>query len=257
MHSTGNLGFQQAVDLGLRLVDTPYTLILNDDVEMISEHWFQGTMDTFTKVEEATPTRPALLVNVGSVKLPDWSVGKPKGEDHYILPYKSEYTKEDWDFLVNEDHYVNEHLTIRKGSVIDGINLYASMIDTKKLLEVGGLDHLWYPGSAGDYDLSCIASMFGYRCVGTTLSWCFHWWSKTFEDTEQMQLLVQDELKHLDLREKWGSREDGKPIHDLWGVRCNLENCDEIMHTDDGIKAICPKHPESVYAMPENTIAPL
>jgi GT2 family glycosyltransferase len=251
LHSTGNLGFQQAIDLGVRLVDTPYTLVLNDDVEFISNRWFAGIMDTFLKVTKATPTRPPLLVNAASIKLPDWSVGKPKGEDHYILPYKDTYTDEDWDFLVNEDHFVNEHLTITVGSVVDGINLYASMIDTKKLLEVGSLDHLWYPGSAGDYDLSCLASMFGYRCVSTTLSWVFHHWSKTFEDEEHMQLLVQDELKHLDLRDKWGDR------FDLWGVRCTQKGCEEIMHTDDGIKATCPKHPEEVYAIPENTIAPL
>jgi hypothetical protein len=251
LHSTGNLGFQQAVDIGLRLVDTPYTLILNDDVFFINSGWYQGVMDTFAMVEKATPSRPAMLVNVGSIKLPDWSVGKPKGEDHHILPLKKEYTEEDWRFLIDEPHYVNEHLTIRPNSVIDGINLYCSMVDTKKLLQVGGLDHLWYPGSAGDYDLSCIASMHGYRCVGTTLSWCYHYWSQTFEDSEHMQLLVQDELKHVDLREKWGNRMD------LWGVRCSRNDCDEIMHTDDGDSAKCPKHPNEVYKIPDNTIMPL
>ena len=251
LHRTGNLGFQQAVDLGIRLVDTPYTLILNDDVEFVNSGWYAGVMDTFDKVAKASPTRPAMLVNVGSIKLPDWSVGKPKGEDHYILPYKKDYTEEDWRFLIDEPHYVNEHLEIQPGSVIDGINLYCSMADTKKLLEVGSLDHLWYPGSAGDYDLSCIASMFGYRCVGTTLSWVYHHWSQTFEDEEQMQLLVQDELKHTDLREKWADRMD------LWGVRCSQKGCDEILHTDDGQKAVCPKHPNEIYAIPENSIMPL
>lgn len=251
VHYTGNLGHSHASNLGIQLVQTPYVTFLNDDVEFIHKSWWQGVLDTFEKVEKATPTRPPLLVNVASIKLPDWSVGKPKGEDHYILPYKEQYTDEDWDFLVNQEHYVNEHLTIQPGSVIDGINLYCSVADTRKLLEVGMTDEFFYPGSANDYDLSCKASMYGYRCVGTTLSWCFHHWSKTFENEEQMHLLVQDELKHLDLKEKWGDR------FDLWGVRCSKENCEEIMLTEDGIKAICPKHPDEVYAMPENTIAPL
>ena len=253
VHHTGNLGHSHATNLGIQLVQTPYVTLLNDDVLFIGGgDWWQGVLDTFEMIEKATPTRPALLVNVASIKLPDWSVGKPKGEDHYILPYKNEYTEEDWNFLVNEDHYVNEHLTIRKGSVIDGINLYCSVANTKRLLEVGLIDEYFYSGAANDYDLCCRASMFGYRCVGTTLSWCYHHWSKTFENDELREKMVQPELLHLDLKDKWGPDR-----FDLWGVRCNLEGCDEIMHTNDGIKATCPKHPESVYAMPENTIAPL
>lgn len=255
LHYTGNLGHSQATNLAMRLVETPYVTFLNDDVEFIHKDWWRGIMDTFTKVEKATPTRPPLLVNAASIKLPDWSVGKPKGEDHYILPYKRDYTDEDWHSLVNDPHYVNEHLTIQPGTVIDGINLYCSVADTRRLIEVGMTDDFFYPGNANDYDLCCRASMFGYRCVGTTLSWVFHHWSVSFQsvaDKEEMQALVQDELKRDDhLRDKWGDR------FDLWGVRCSRKDCDEIMHTSDGVKAICPKHPDEVYAMPENTYMPL
>ncbi len=251
VHSSGNLGHSQATNLGIQLAQTPYVTMLNDDVFFLNERWWDGVMDTFEKVEKATPSRPALLVNVASIKLPDWSVGRPKGEDHYILPLKDEYTKEDWEFLVNEPHYVNEHLTITPGSVIDGINLYCSVVDTQKLLEVQLLDEFWYPGSANDYDLCCRASMFGYRCVSSTLSWVFHHWSKTFENDELRMQMVQQELQHLDLKDKWGDR------FELWGTRCTKEACDEIMHTTDGVVAVCPKHPDSVYAMPENTVAPL
>lgn len=253
-HYTGNLGHSHASNLGIQLAQTPYVTMLNDDVEFINDKWWQGVLDTFTKIEKATPTRPALLVNVASIKLPDWSVGKPKGEDHYILPYKEQYTDEDWEKLVNEPHYVNEYLTIQPGSVIDGINLYCSVADTKKLLEVGLIDELWYPGNANDYDLCCRASMFGYRSVGTSLSWVFHHWSTTFESVdaeEDMRRMVQDELKHGDLGEKWGDR------FDLWGIRCNRKDCDEIMMTTDGIKAVCPRHITEVYAIPENTIEQL
>lgn len=133
LHFTGNLGHSQATNLGVTLAQTPYVTFLNDDVEFVNRKWWQGVLDTFDKVAEATPTRPALLVNVASIKLPDWSVGRPKGDDHYILPYKEDYTEEDWESLVNDEHYVNEHLTITPGSVIDGINLYCSVVDTRKL----------------------------------------------------------------------------------------------------------------------------
>lgn len=251
VHHTGNLGHSQATNLGVQLTQTPYVTFLNDDVEFVHKGWWQGVIDTFAMVEKATPTRPAIMVNAASIKLPDWSVGKPKGEDHYILPYKEEYTDDDWRSLIDEEHYVNEHLTIKPGSVIDGINLYCTVVDTKKLLEIGLLDEYFYPGSANDYDIGCRASMFGYRCVGTTLSWVFHHWSQTFQDAEQMQALAQDELKHLDLKDKWGDR------FDLWGVRCSRKDCDEIMHTTDGVRATCPKHPDEVYAMPETTVDPL
>lgn len=251
LHHTGNLGHSQATNLGVQLAQTPYVTMLNDDVEFININWWQGILDTFDKVAKATPTRPAMMVNAASIKLPDWSVNRPKGDDFYILPHKENYTDEDWDFLVNQDHYVNKHLTITVGSVVDGINLYCTVVDTKKLLEVGMIDELYYPGSANDYDIGCRASMFGYRCVSSTLSWVFHHWSKTFENDELRNALVQDELKHLDLKDKWGDR------FDLWGVRCTQKSCNEILSTEDGIKATCPKHPGEVYAIPETTIEQL
>lgn len=249
IHRTGNLGHSQGSNLGIRLVETPYVTLLNDDVEFVSPHWWQGVMDTFIKVEKATPDRPALLVNVASIKLPDWSVGRSGGDDFYILPYKEDYSEEDWDFLVNHDHYVNEHLTIQPGSIIDGVNLYCSVVDMKRFYEVGYLDDFWYPGNANDYDLSCRAGMFNYRCVSTTLAWVFHHWSKTFHSTEEMQALVQPELSKGDLRDKWGDR------HDIWGARCPV--CQETMLTKDGEVAHCPKHPQETYQIPPLTMMPL
>lgn len=244
-HKLGNLGHSQATNLGIRLAQTPYVTFLNDDVEFVHSGWWQGILDTFTKVREATPHRPAMLINAASIKLPDWSVGKPQGEDHYILPYKENYGDEDWDFLVKDSHYVNEHLTIEPGSVIDGINLYCSVADREKLLEVGLLDEYWYPGMANDYDLSCRASMLGYRCVGTTLSWVFHHWSKTFNGV--MPVGFMDEaLRHGDLRDKWGSQ------FDLWGVKCS--ECDGILQATKGATvAICPDHSNQAFRLPKLT----
>lgn len=243
---TGNLGFQKANNLALRLTETPYFCFLNDDVEMISPKWWQGVLDTFEKVGKATPSRPPLLVNVASIKLPDWSVGLPKGQHHYILPYKKEYPDEDWDFLVNEPHFVNEHLTIQPGSVIDGINLYCSVARTDLLKKVG-IDDFFYPGSAGDYDMANTASLWGYRCIGTTLSWCYHHWSVSFEAInveESIKRLAIPELHHTDLREKWWTN------FEMWGTNCPV--CGEILRTEDGILATCPKHQDQIYPIPKN-----
>lgn len=249
VHHTGNLGHSQASNLGIKLVETPYVTFLNDDVEFVNSGWWQGVLDTFEQVEKATPDRPAIMVNPASIKLPDWSVGRISGDDFYILPYKEEYSEEDYQSLINEDHYVNEHLTIKPGSVIDGINLYCTVADTKKLIEVGMVDDFWYPGNANDYDLSCRASMYNYRSVGTTLSWVYHHWSKTFHTEKDKEKLLQPELVKGDLRDKWGKRLD------IWGVKC--PQCETVMLTTDGLVATCPKHPSETYDIPQNTFVPL
>ena len=254
VHYTGNLGFAQATNLGISLVQTPYFMMCNDDVEFLHPKWWGGVVDTFDKVERATPNRPAVIVNPSSTRLPDWSIGKKSGEHHDIIPYKEEYTDEDWDFLINEDHYVNEHLTIKPGSVMDGVTMYASVCHTQRFLKIGMLCEKYYPGAGEDYDYSCRASMFGFRSVGTTLSYVFHHWSTSFkamQDEEEIKSLKIPELNWNQNHEKWG---DG---FDIWGVRCSRGDCDQIMHTIDGEQASCSKHPDSVYDMPETTIAPL
>jgi GT2 family glycosyltransferase len=254
-HTTGNLGFAQATNLGISLVTTPYFTMWNDDCEAISPDWWQGILDTFRMVEETTPERPAAIVCAASVRLADWSVGRDSGDDFEILPYKENYTKEDWDFLVREEHYVNERLTIQPGSVFDGVTMYACVCDTRKFLEVGMLPEQIYPGGGEDYWWSCLASMCGYRCVATTKSWVYHWWSKSSRSTNEqaeIKALVQDELRHNNNHADWG---EGK--FDIWGVVCSM--CKEHLQTDKSKRtiAVCPKHPEEIYQIPESRVMPL
>lgn len=251
LHYTGNLGFAQATNLGAKLVQTPYFMMLNDDVEMIHPAWWDGVVETYKKVEKATPDTPAIIVNPASIRLADWSVGRASGDDFDIIPYKDKYTNEDWEHLVNDSHYINEHLTIQPGSVIDGVTLYASVVDTEKFKKVGYLDERYFPGSGEDYDFSCLARMWGYRCVGTTLSWVWHHWSSTFKslrDEEEIQQLKIPELGWNHNHEKWGEG------FDLWGYRC--PKCKGIMLTKDGKIATCPKD-GTVYNMPQSLIQEL
>lgn len=252
IHWTGNLGFSGATNLGIRLVETPYFTMLNDDVECISSKWWGGVMDTFKQVEKATPDSPAAIVCPASIRLADWSVGRPSGDDFDIIPYKENYTDEDWDFLVNQPHYVNEHLTITPSSVFDGVTMYATVCDTNKFLEIGLLDEKYFSGSGEDYDYSCRARMYGYRSVATTLSWVFHHWSSTFralrDEKDEVKSLQIPELNWNHNHGKWGSS------FDIWGIRC--PECDEILRVEGDIAA-CPKHPYQKYAMPPQTKMPL
>lgn len=254
IHYTGNLGFAQATNLGISLVQTPYFMMCNDDIEFIHPMWYQGVIDTFAMVEKATPDRPAVIVNPSSLKLPDWSIGKAAGEDHYIIPYKTKYTNHDWEFLINEPHYINEHLTIQPNSVIDGVTMYASVCNTQRFLEVGMLSEKYYPGSGEDYSYSCRAAMVGYRCVGTTLSYLFHHWSATFQalqEEDDVRSLMIPELAWNQTTEEWGER------FDIWGVKCS--ECGKNMRClfNDKTVANCPDHPDTRYNMPEVSIMPL
>lgn len=249
MHRTGNLGFAQATNLGISLVQTPYFTMLNDDVEFINNKWWQGVLDTFEEVEKQTPDAPAVMVCPASIRLADWSVGRDEGDDFDILPYKEEYTEDDWRFLTQEEHYVNEHLTIQPGSVFDGVTMYACVCDTKRFLSIGMLDERYFPGSGEDYDYSCLARMRGFRSLATTKSWVFHHWSSTFRalkaEKEEVKSLQIPELNWNNNHEKWGKN------FDIWGVKCS--ECSEQMRTQDGKTATCSKNHE-VYTIPESTI---
>jgi GT2 family glycosyltransferase len=249
---TGNLGFSTACNLGIQLVQTPYFTLLNDDVEMVNSGWWQGVLDTFHQVEEATPDSPAVIVCPASIRLADWSVGRADGDDFDILPYKTEYTQADYDFLLHESHYVNKHLTIEPDSVFDGVTMYACVCDTQRFLKIGMLDNKYYVGSGEDYDYSCRARMMGFRSVATTKSWVWHWWSSTFRalraEKEEVKSLQIPELSWNHNHEKWGEN------FDIWGVKCS--KCGEQMRSKDGVTATCSKNHE-VYQMPETNFLPL
>lgn len=215
-HTKGNLGFSKATNLGIALVETPYFTMCNDDVEFIDRRWWFGVQDTFKKATESTPDRPCMMVNPGSIRLPDWSVGRPSGDHHDILPYQQKYSKEEYDHLVNDEHYINEHLTLMPGSVIDGVTMYCSVFKTKMFLEVGLLNEKFYPGGGEDYDYNCRANMHGYRCVGTTMSWVWHHWSKSFatiQEADAIKDLIDEKLRWNNNNELWGEG------FDIWGVK--------------------------------------
>lgn len=238
-----NLGFSKACNTAIRVVDTPYFTLCNDDVEFISSHWWQGVLNTFEKVDKATPDKPCVMVCPASTKLPDWSIGRPRGDHHYIVPHKENYTDEDWNFLVNEPHYINEHLTIQPGSVIDGVVMYAPVFKKDRFDRVGLLPEQFYPGSGEDYWWGARANMMGYRSVGTTLSWVFHHWSSSLSNQSDYAQLINEDLRWNDNNADWGE------AFDIWGYPCPV--CSKRMTSDDGVTATCVDHPASLYSLPQ------
>jgi hypothetical protein len=252
VHYTGTLGFSKANNLAIPLVTTPYFTMINDDIELLSSKWFQAVLDTFRMVNEATPDRPAVLVNPASTRLADWSIGAASGEDFDIIPYRPEgFTDEDWRHLTEDEHYINDRLTLKPNSVIDGVALYCSVFDTQKFLKVGYLDEHHFPSMGEDYCFSNMAYLKNFRCVGTTKSWVFHWWSsstKAAQKDDEVKTLMIPELAWNNNNQEWGDS------FDIWGQKAP---CGEHMQTKDGITAICPKHPEETYKIPQPQIIPL
>ena len=219
-----NLGFSKSFNTGLKLCETKYITTCNDDIEFIDSRWWDGILETFDRVDTATPQRPCMLVTPSSIKLPDWSVGRPSGDHFYIKEYKEFYTPEDWDSLVNEEHYVNQYLTIKPKTVIDGVTLYCSVFKTDIIREIGGLDERYYPGSGEDYDLCCRTNMIGYRSVGTTSSWVFHHWSSSLSNLDDFKKIIDPDRMWNKTEEAWDSG------FDIWGKKCPV--CEENMRLD-------------------------
>lgn len=252
-HEHGNLGFAKACNVGIALVETPYFTLINDDTELIDRRWWGDVEDTFKVVDASTPDRPCMMVTPGAMRLPDWSVKRDKGDHFDLLPYKERYTRDDYDFLVGQEHYVNERLTLMPGSVIDGVTMYCSVFKTDMFLEVGMLPEQHYPGGGEDYWYNALANMSGYRCVGTAKTYIWHWWSKSIGDEERAYMESTQDKKLLwnNNHEAWGDR------FDVWGIKCL--KCSEIMriHKDDRSVASCPVHPEEIYQIPESKVVHL
>jgi GT2 family glycosyltransferase len=242
-----NLGFAKSFNTGLKLCETPYVTTCNDDIEFVNYRWWEGIEQTFDKVDSATPDKPCAMVTPSSIKLPDWSVGRPSGDHFYIQQYKEFYSDEDYDHLLNDDHYVNEHLTIKPNTVIDGVTMYCSIFNKERLDKIGWLNERYYPGCGEDYDWGCRANMMGYRSCGTTLSWVYHHWSKSLSSVNDYADLIDQSRCWNKTNETWGTG------FDLWGVRC--PECNEHMRVV-GDHATCSKN-HTQYEMPPNRQIPL
>jgi GT2 family glycosyltransferase len=211
-HTTGNLGFSKAVNMGLALVETPYATICNDDVEFIHPLWWDGVMSAFDRLESATPPRRPAVVTPISVKLPHWSIGNPPGEDHHVLPYRRDWCDEDWEFLVNEPHPVNKRLTIRPRSFNEGAELFCSVARMDRLRQVGPLNERFYPGGGEDYDYNRRVRTHGFCCVSTSESWVYHHWGQSRRMVTANRSSADEALRWNNLSSLWHGRGQAESV---------------------------------------------
>ena len=124
--------------------------------------------------------------------------------------------------------------------------MYCSVCHTERFRNIGLLDERFYPGMGEDYDYACRAGMRGYRTIGTTLSWVWHWWGSSFKKVNKPEYPPMWREEWNNNREKW---DKNGFQHDIYGVKCR--KCSKVLRTVDNITAQCPKHKEEVYKMPQ------
>lgn len=160
-----NLGFAAASNLGLSLCRyDKYVMLCNDDVEFVDRFWFEKILEGFERFENALCISPSSLFN------PVIWGEEYKSSSGALSP--SEIDQE----------YID---SIRKGSYMDSIAMYAPVFDMEAFEHIKGthqdlfLDERFWPSGGEDYDLNRRAYLSGYRCIGIGSSFVWHYWHQS------------------------------------------------------------------------------
>lgn len=211
---TRPLGFGKAANTGIRLADTKYVTVCNDDIEFLHPKWWDSVMNVFERYGEQ-----CLAVNPSSPRNLDGG-GIPTDHDDKRFHHKEEWTEAEYDEMVKE---------VGKGYIIDGICTWATVFDKERLNLVKGtipdkcwFDELYFSGGE-DYDLNRRAYLTkreengfkGYRMLGDGGSFIWHWWCETKNNLKDTPFAMDGyEVFNKStkiFKEKWGAEAD------IWG----------------------------------------
>lgn len=231
-----NLGFSKAMNYGIRLTDTPYIGLLNDDIEFLDKRWWQGVIDTFETDSNI------IAVNPMSPKEGAWGYGLTAGNKDIWKPRDGFVTDDEKSGVypvVNGNaidtpvkarrHYddlLDNHPVWRKDSVCDAIATWCTVFKKEGIKEMGLFDEQFYPGSGEDYDMDSRAYSCAFpidredcdpeyhrRMVGTSRSWVWHYWSSS----KDSRMKNPDDGLFLS-RSAWNNNDElWSPKHDVWG----------------------------------------
>lgn len=231
-----NLGFSKAMNTGIRLSDTKFVTLANDDIEFMDSRWWDGIISAF-----ADDSR-IIAVNPMSPKEATWGYGH-RADNHETWQPKegfvaidnkegmipvfdgkpfptSNWTQEDYNNLLEK------HPSWARGSACDAIAMWCTVFKKTGLDEIGLLEEKFYPGGGEDYDMNARAYSCAYpterqecdpdfhrRMIGTAKSWVWHHWGKSRDLA----------LKHhtepfYSSRERWNNNDElWTPSFDVWG----------------------------------------
>lgn len=215
MHPYRNLGYAKAQNEGIIHAlhwQTPYICASNDDIEIMDSRWIDGIYETFKMNEKIGCVIPM------SPRVFGWGYGVDYNPE--VLPYKEEYTKEDYDYLLKGD-FTDSKAKLPEtyprqvgGTIVDGAVFVMSYFKRECLLDVGLMDEHYFPGSGEDYDWNARAYQKGWRAVSTSKSWVWHELSKS-KDLFASGELEQPYYKN---RPYWNNQGELWPKgFDVWG----------------------------------------
>lgn len=198
-----NLGFAKAANMGIRLADTKYVTVCNDDVMWFDSRWWDGLTCIFTRVKDAVGVNPSCP------KITFGLTGTSRENPMYIAGVDSReacLAPGVFDKLAEE--------TPLKG-LVNGVAMWCTTFDRQRLLErVGLFDERFYPGGGEDYDLLGRCAKVGLSVFGTSESWVWHDWGETKDEKRH------DGMCRVAARPSWNRLGELWPAgFDAWG-RC-------------------------------------
>lgn len=168
-----NLGFAKAMNTIVRLTDTQYVTVSNDDVLWFDDRYWEGIIKIFARVKNAAGVNPSCP------KMPGWGFGQK--EPIYIAEVDSrEKCDGAWDKL-------KEQTPLR--GLVNGVAMWCTTFDIERL-QVAKLlgnyrqlfDERFYPGGGEDYDLLGRCAKANVKIYGTHESWIWHDWGKSKDE---------------------------------------------------------------------------
>jgi len=197
-----HLGFSKAMNTGIRLIDTDYITILNDDVEFIDNRWWQGVMDQFEVMPKAGAVNPSAPYN----NLNGENSVNPVVAEYLDSAEPTQFSQKAYEALTG-DKAPEIYGRLMGEGVLDGICTFCTVIPKKVMDEIGLLDEKFYPGSGEDYDFNARCFIRGYRVIGTERAWVWHWWLSTKKELGKLdEKLWLHAPRWNNLNEKWGGK---------------------------------------------------
>lgn len=244
-----NLGFAKSMNEGVihgMRWNSKYIICSNDDIEFMDSRWWGGVLDTFAMNPERI-----YAVNPESPRIPLWGYGRPHGEFIDLLKYKTEYTKEDYDYLLagnfekwQEKGELNSPVELPKtfplhhNGITDAIATWCTVF-TKECFEKHGLwEERFYPGGAEDYDYNGRVYRYGGRMVGSTKSYVWHWWGFSKDKQSELNADIDPKLRWSNLDGLWPAEKNNGKKFDPWGKFVDKDGVTQPMYREEKIGII-------------------
>ena len=198
-----NLGFAKAMNIGIKIADTPYITLCNDDIEFINKRWFIDIIELFKRAPNILAINPASVKEIGPDRSKDW------------MPYKSEYTESDYEYLLKPKTGYNPEW------VFEGTMMFCTVFRKEAFEMVGLLDEGFFPGSSEDYCWCrrCYEIPFSktqpHKLVHYNKSFVYHHWLTSKNKYDWNNEDLKKYRRWPGFREKWMTDEEKDP--DIYG----------------------------------------